>query len=200
MLDFSIGMRDSFENFYNDNLILNSNESLFELYWNIILLMESQFLTRELDLTSFKRFRKSYLINKFSGKLNSAKIDSIVTTTSFWRNVGDYYMILYLPLYYNNLIYCKISSIYLHIVLPQNFNILKNCKDWLLSFLEMGNLHNCSFLRLYINRDNTNIQSILRNLNWIGGKMIQNEDRNNIQDLNDLLLGDENFIILEFEC
>lgn len=65
-------------------------------------------------------------------------------------------------------------------------------------------------MRLYIRRDDFfEVSTFLRNLNWIGGILVPNEDRNIILNkptktdnsgFDDLLLGDENFIILEFEC
>ncbi|CAI4845928.1 ADM_collapsed_G0056880.mRNA.1.CDS.1 [Saccharomyces cerevisiae] len=64
-------------------------------------------------------------------------------------------------------------------------------------------------LRLYILRDDliNNGLDLLKNLNWVGGKLIKNEDREVLLNSADLatdsishLLGDENFVILEFEC
>ena len=48
----------------------------------------------------------------------------------------------------------------------------------------------------------SNFKKILSNLNWIGGKIVSNEDRNEVIDSlsqNDLLSSDENFLIIQFE-
>ena len=47
-----------------------------------------------------------------------------------------------------------------------------------------------------------NFKKILSNLNWIGGKIVSNEDRNiTLESLstNDLLSSDEKFLIIQFE-
>lgn len=140
-----------------------------------------------------------------------------------WRNLGSQYFILYLPLFTQELIWCKLNENYFHVVLPSlldNKSLHDNhsnyiSKDWLLALLELtSNLdQNFKFeymkLRLYILRDDliNNGLDLLKNLNWVGGKLIKNEDREILLNSSDLatdsishLLGDENFVILEFEC
>lgn len=137
-----------------------------------------------------------------------------------WRKLGSQYFILYLPLFTQELIWSKLNENYFHVVLP---SLLKNKsihdnhsnyinKEWLLALLELtSNLNqNLKFeymkLRLYISRDDliNNGLGLLKNLNWIGGKLIKNEDREillySTTDAISYLLGDENFVILEFEC
>ncbi|CAI4860014.1 CIC_collapsed_G0056590.mRNA.1.CDS.1 [Saccharomyces cerevisiae] len=140
-----------------------------------------------------------------------------------WRKLGSQYFILYLPLFTQELIWCKLNENYFHVVLPSllnSRNVHDNHstyinKDWLLALLELTSNLNQNFkfeymkLRLYILRDDliNNGLDLLKNLNWVGGKLIKNEDREVLLNSADLatdsishLLGDENFVILEFEC
>ncbi|EJS41378.1 YPL052W [Saccharomyces arboricola H-6] len=140
-----------------------------------------------------------------------------------WRNLGSQYFIVYLPLFTQELIWCKLNENYFHVVLP---SLLKNktihdnhsnyiSKDWLLALLELTSNLDQSFkfeymkLRLYILRNDlmNNGLDLLKNLNWIGGKLIKNEEREILLNSGETtvdpishLLGDENFVILEFEC
>lgn len=94
-------------------------------------------------------------------------------------------------------------------------------RELLLTFLELGESLDCTRVRLYFERNEedcllrdgsstatdyfTDFKVILKNLNWIGGRMVRNEDRGDDTLLDkleygDLLLSDERFLILEFEC
>ncbi|CCD25117.1 LOW QUALITY PROTEIN: Oaz1p NDAI_0E03000 [Naumovozyma dairenensis CBS 421] len=193
-------------------------DKLIELYWDIILLTESQFLY---DISHLKKFQ-NHLVNLMNSKLNqSYKKNTIQDTNnnqgSIWRCLNDNYMIVYLPLIFNDLLWCKFNSVYLNIIIPDfPTSSTINTKDWLLSLLELTSSLDLQYLRLFLRRNtngNTNlITTLLRNLNWIGGKIIPNENRNNLSfdndeltmsdksSFNELMRGDENFIILEFEC
>lgn len=173
---------------------------LVEFYWDVILLMESKFMVENVD---FLQFRK-YLIDRFNRKVNYAK--SAVPSLSFWRNIGDYYNLLYLPDFLNNLIYCKVTSdVILHITIQDTDipNLVNHFKDVLLIFLEFADLVKCTKIRLYLNKNFNFIylNKILKNLNWISGKVVKNENRDdNIPTIDDLMCSDENFIILEFDA
>ena len=119
--------------------------------------------------------------------------------------IGDEYFILH---YLGNMIYGKRTSSFLHIPLI-NINLFNSSfTDFLLVLLEFSQIHNCQYLRLYFQKEYSdaitmsNFKKILSNLNWIGGKIVSNEDRNEVIDSlsqNDLLSSDENFLIIQFE-
>lgn len=207
-MDFLIGMRDIGKD------ITDTNDQLMEFYWDIILLIESQFLSKQITYNQFKQFRKFYLINNVSTKLNNPQ-----SKYTHWRTIGDHYLILYfniLPTHTTTtttkqtpFIYSKLSNQSLNIIIPETFSlgfhlIIKEnrLKDWLISLLELTDKLNCLELKLYLNKDlNWNdINSVLQNLNWINGKLLPNDNINHFNDLNldDSLLTDENFIILQF--
>lgn len=203
----------------------DGTESEIELYWDIILLTESQFLlsssTKGDSKQTVKKFQR-YIVKKTGECLNQMvkpKKKNTPDKLAFWRNLGLRYTLVYLPLQFKDIIWCKSDSIYFHVILPKNHVRIHerrqtNDKEWLLALLELASTLNLQFMRLYIGRDDLNgVSTFLRNLNWIGGKLVPNEDRNTyitnsstdtiINDntvFNELLLGDENFVILEFEC
>lgn len=209
----------------NNNIPKLDHSQLMEFYWDIILLIESQFLCKEITYNQFKQFRKFYLINNISEKLNNTHPIITTTTTAIknkliqplWRSMADTYFLLYFNIPISNskqhscpFILSKQIDDILNIIIPSYFSkqfhyiILNNkLKDWLISLLEFSDNCNCSELRLYLHRDlNWNdTKVVLKNLNWISGKILPNENRNHFNDLNldDLLLTDENFIILQFD-
>lgn len=225
---FQIGMRDisnttsSFKNIKNNK---NNNTTitdidhsqLMEFYWDIILLIESQFLCKEVTYNQFKQFRKFYLINNISEKLNNNNNNNDIHPIKkriqpLWRSIADTYLLLYfnipIPDSYPFLLSKQINDI-LNIIVPANFNTQfhhiitnNNLKNWLISLLELVDAYNCIELRLYLHRDLSwnDTKVLLKNLNWISGKILPNEDRNRFNDLtlDDLLLTDENFIVLQF--
>ncbi|CAL9738199.1 ornithine decarboxylase antizyme [Monosporozyma servazzii] len=215
-MDFLIGMRDidNINNVKDTNnySVHNLNDQLMEFYWDIILLIESQFLSKEITYNQFKQFRKFYLINNVSTKLNNTQ-----TKYTHWKTIADHYLILYFNILpttttasqQNPFIYSKLINQSLNIIIPETFShgfhlIIKEnkLKDWLISLLELTDKLNCFELKLYLNKDlNWNdINSVLQNLNWINGKLLPNDKINHFNDLNldDSLLTDENFVILQF--
>jgi len=183
---------------------------LTELYWNIILLLESQFMVSNVEL---RKFRQS-LINKFSCKINNKKT-KLQNYSSLWRSIGDEYFIIYLPVQCNGILYAKRNSSCLHVPLSNPLSLFSNTqasfKDLLLILLEFAFTHNCNSLRIYFQKDaqSDNMESInsfkkiLMNLNWIGGKIVKNENRDSCleqMDFDDLMTSDEKFLVLEFEC
>lgn len=188
-----------------DNYLIKFNSNLIELYWNIILLLESHFLLNNNNLYNFRQ----NLIKIFGKKFNSIKLSpsSSNEKIGLWRNIGDEYFIIH---YFGNIIYSKKTSSFLHIPLINiNFNLFDSSfTDFLLILLEFSQLHNCNYLRLYFQKEYndsitmSNFKKILSNLNWIGGKIVPNEDRDQIIDSLsqfDLLSSDENFLIIQFE-
>lgn len=188
-----------------DNYLIKFNSNLIELYWNIILLLESHFLLNNNNLYNFRQ----NLIKIFGKKFNSIKLSpsSSNEKIGLWRNIGDEYFIIH---YFGNIIYSKKTSSFLHIPLINiNFNLFDSSfTDFLLILLEFSQLHNCNYLRLYFQKEYNdsitmaNFKKILSNLNWIGGKIVPNEDRDQIIDSLsqfDLLSSDENFLIIQFE-
>lgn len=188
------------------------NDQWMEFYWDIILLIESQFLCATITTNQFKQFRKFYLINNVSLKLNQ-KCDKLMVN---WREMGDYYHLLYynLPIHNGNnssFLWCKQSNNVMNIIVPKEFKscfhylIKKNqLKNWLISLIELTDKKSCEQLILYLNRDLdwNDIKSMMKDINWIGGKIILNENRDNFNDLSldNYLLTDENFIILQFDA
>lgn len=211
-MDFQIGMRDIYNNNNNNNKI--QTQQLMEFYWDIILLIESQFLSKEITYNQFKQFRKFYLINNVSTKLNNIT-NSTKLIPSHWRSIADNYNLLYFNNIHNTttqhcFVYSKQINQSLNIIIPLTFtkqfhNIIQNnnLKNWLISLLELTDKLNCLDLKLYLHRDlNWNdINSVLKNLNWISGKIIMNDNNDHFNDLNldDSLLTDENFLILQFD-
>lgn len=186
-------------------------DKLIQLYWDVILIMESQFLY---DVSHLKKFQ-NHLIDTMGTRLRYNNSKTLRDTRS-WRGLCDNYMMVYLPLIFDDLIWCKYDSVYLHVVLPPIESWRKNdgkqstCKEWLLSLLELSNSLDLQYLRLYLRRNDSNtndLTTLLRNLNWIGGRILPNENRNELFDtdnndrngFDNLMLGDENFVILEFE-
>lgn len=217
------GMRDIAQpsGIHCDNQKPDADE--MELYWDIILLTESQFLLptsgpgTDNAKRNIKKLQK-YTVNKIGESLNQIvklKKHTLDERTASWRKLGLRYTLVYLPLHFKDVIWCKSDGIYFHVILPRNDLSIgdrrqTNEKEWLLALLELANALDLQFMRLYIRRDDFfEVSTFLRNLNWIGGILVPNEDRNIILNkptktdnsgFDDLLLGDENFIILEFEC
>ncbi|EDO14731.1 hypothetical protein Kpol_333p1 [Vanderwaltozyma polyspora DSM 70294] len=203
-----------------------SENEMIEFFWDIILLTESKFiLPFYSNSRNFKSLQK-LIVKNIGNLLNSLIHERKLNSSNLnyhWRKLGTRYTLVYLPLFFKDLIWCKSDSIYFHVILPQVNEIddssttqlekkkalTQNSKEWLLALLELAESLNLTMLRLYINRtDIDNISTLLRNLNWIGGKLVPNEDRSNIQsndndncnEFNEFMLGDEHFVIIEFEC
>lgn len=219
-----IGMRDTASG-TNKEGEEEDSESEIELYWDIILLTESQFLLSSPangdSKQTIKKFQR-YIVKKIGESLNQMvkpKKKNIPEKLAFWRNLGLRYTLVYLPLQFKDIIWCKSDSIYFHVILPKNRvetheRRQTNDKEWLLALLELASTLDLQYMRLYIGRDDLNgVSTFLRNLNWIGGRLVPNEDRNTYithsstnavtndnTEFNELLLGDEKFVILEFEC
>ncbi|CAI4854287.1 ALI_HP2_G0054070.mRNA.1.CDS.1 [Saccharomyces cerevisiae] len=212
---------------------------IIDFYWDVILCMESQFIldynvpskNKGNNQKSVAKLLKNKLVNDMKNTLkrliyneNTKQYKNNNSHDGYnWRKLGSQYFILYLPLFTQDLIWCKLNENYFHVVLPSllnSRNVHDNHstyinKDWLLALLELTSNLNQNFkfeymkLRLYILRDDliNNGLDLLKNLNWVGGKLIKNEDREVLLNSADLatdsishLLGDENFVILEFEC
>lgn len=204
-------------------LALDAGEDRMELYWDIILLTECQFLlpmsSSESDRTkqNVKLFQK-YTVKRIGESLNQivkSKKPVLNEATALWRKHGLRYTLVYLPLHFKDVIWCKSDSVYLLVILPTETAQMSsrrqtNEKEWLLALLELASTMDLQYLRLYIRRDDLNgISTFLRNLNWIGGRLVPNEDRNKFINrptvtdstgFDECLLGDEAFVILEFEC
>ncbi|CCH57846.1 hypothetical protein TBLA_0A00460 [Henningerozyma blattae CBS 6284] len=213
-------------------------------YWDIIQNTECQFLSNSQHFNPentinvspqkiMKLFQRD-TVSKIGSLLNNKKLDLqtikglLNYSSTSWKNPCFNYSIIYLPEYFNDsLLYAKYDSTYNHVILPIISNdkqiafnsIINNLKNWLLCLLELtsSSNYNLKFLRLYINRNSDKylIMTLLRNINWINGKLIPNENNlnwlsspensNNIHNNtnnndNALAYNDENFIILEFEC
>lgn len=217
----------SFKNTNNNNSNNNNNNNipilpdidhsqLMEFYWDIILLIESQFLCKEITYNQFKQFRKFYLINSISEKLNNTQPAS-KRVQPLWRSIADTYFLLYFnvpvpnPRHFSfGFVLSKQTNDTLNVIVPASFNAQfhhiisnNNLRDWLISLLELSDTCNCTELRLYLHRDLgwNDTKILLKNLNWISGRILPNEDRDRFNDLtlDDLLLTDENFIILQFD-
>lgn len=215
MLAITSGARDI------DRIPLDKGEDETEVYWDVILLTESQLLLPAVgggELGSkqvYKGFQK-HIVKRIGESLSRIvrQKKSTQDNPSTWRSLGATYYMVYLPLYFSDIIWCKSGSIYFHVFLPGSSQSVgdkkqSNEKEWLLALLELASSFDCQFLRLYLRRDDKNgVLTFLRNLNWIGGRLVPNEDRNqyiinspsNDSSVQDMLLGDESFVILEFEC
>lgn len=194
-----------------DIALKNNDDSslVHELLWDIIYLTEYQYMLEYYRGENHKQFQKK-LVKRVGTHLNNMVNARKVPLRQnikpqLWRSIGERYILIYLPLHFKNLIWCKATESFLHVVLP--FNNEKNeipvHKEWLLAILEMAGFWNLSHVRLYIPRtDLTNIQALLKNLHWIGANLLPNEDRNECHnnDDDDIMLSDENYIILECEC
>ncbi|GCF00491.1 mediates the degradation of SPE1 (ornithine decarboxylase) by the proteasome [Zygosaccharomyces mellis] len=206
--DFRIGMRDIGKPYGN----------LVQLYWDIILLTESKFLLPQYrhQQQYLKLFQK-YVVDKMGVTLNrmvkpvKVPYSGPGNVNTPWRRLGVSYLMVYLPLHFKDVIWCKCDQFCFHVILPQNNASLplrrgnSNDKEWLLALLELGDKLGMQSIRLYIGRDDFNgVSTFLRNLNWIGGKLVSNENRAGLMtqcsSVDDLIFGDENYVILEFEC
>ena len=186
----------------------NTNELVTELLWDIIYLTEHQFLLPYYH-GEHKKFQKK-LVKRVGNHLNSLVNNSAskptgsmtVNVRHVWRNVGDRYTLLYLPLYFKELIWCKANGSIFHVIIPHTKDhVIHEHKEWLLAILEMAGYWNLSHVRLYLPRDDlTNIQTLLKNLHWIGANLLPNENRNECNENDDITLSDETYIILECEC
>lgn len=189
-----------------DIALETSNSLVHELLWDIIYLTEYQYLLPYYQEGHHKDFQKQLVgrVGKHLNELVRSKIRQVITKPQLWRSIGDRYTLLYLPLHFKDLIWCKATQSFLHVVLPINTEKgIHVHKDWLLAILEMAGYWNLSYVRLYIPRnDLINIQALLKNLHWIGANLLPNEDRNECHnnDDDDIMLSDENYIILECEC
>ncbi|GAV50138.1 hypothetical protein ZYGR_0S02720 [Zygosaccharomyces rouxii] len=207
-MDSRTGMRD----------IGKPGGNLVQLYWDIILLTESKFLLPQYrqQQQSLKSFQK-YVVDKMGVTLNRmvkpVKVPYSRTgnLNTPWRQLGMKYLMVYLPLHFKDVIWCKCDQFCFHVILPQNNASsalrrgISNDKEWLLSLLELGDKLGMQSIRIYIGRDDFNgVSTFLRNLNWIGGRLVPNENRAGLMaqysSVDDLIFGDENYIILEFEC
>lgn len=224
MTDSKTGMRD----------IDRPGGNLVQLYWDIILLTESKFLLPEYrqQQQSLKLFQK-YIVDKMgitlngivkpiksrtNGKGNNGNCGKSSIVKTPWRQLGLNYIMVYLPLHFKDVIWCKCDQFCFHVILPQNSKSscsssssslrrgnVNHDKEWLLALLELSDKLEMQFMRLYIRRADFNgVSTFLRNLNWIGGKLVSNENRADLlsqeSSLDDLIFGDENYIVLEFEC
>ena len=129
-----------------------------------------------------------------------------------WRVLGDTYYVLHLPCCNGGVLYAKREGATLHMPLPAGLGLFASgdgatsFKDTLLTFLEFASTQDCERLRLYCPKNSSELAEIKRivaNLHWIGGRIARNEDRDAIMDslaIDDLMTGDEEFLILEFEC
>lgn len=189
--------------------------SLVQLYWDIILLTESQFLLPSYRQSSGAlKAVQNGIVGKMGQTLKQmvkpSKQTGVSGASAEWRRLGSRYMLVYLPLHFKDFIWCKCDSVCFHVILPQNHASLSqrrgsNDKEWLLALLELSSKLELQCMRLYIRRDDFNgVSTFLRNLNWIGGKLVPNESREALtcqeSSFDDLMLGDENYVILEFEC
>lgn len=210
-----------------------------QLYWDVITMTESQFLLQPYreDKVVTRQFRK-HIVKEMEPALRRlvkqhkvledhllppsvaqmATNDSVSNPRAAWRSIGASYSLLYLPEYFKDLIWCKSDTSHFHVILPRTAGAVKVCKDWLLALLEFANWLEMPVMRLYVARTQNSdaLGILLRNLNWLGGEIIANEDRNAMimaSDTNALtinsdqspqfqkmMLGDEDFVILEFEC
>lgn len=198
-----------------------TSEDEMELYWDMIMLTEGQFLLptagsdERREKRILKRFQK-YVVKSMGARLDqivkSKKVRETVGTVS-WRKLGFRYTLAYLPLHFKDVVWCKSDDVYLHVILPETelgSRRQTNEREWLLALLELASTMDMQRMRLYIRRDDLNgVSTFLRNLSWIGGKMVPNEDRNALisgaaagedGEIDEMLLGDEAFVILEFEC
>ena len=182
-------------------------EAQVELGWNIILLCEVAFL---LDAREVHRFRRT-LVRRFAKRFNAAAKCTISSSSptplhNHWRALGDAYYVLHLPCHYGSALYAKQEGATLHLPLPPGIDFGPSFKDVLLTLLEFAADQDCSRLRLYWPKNSAglaDIKRIVANLHWIGGRIARNEDRDALMDTastDDLLAGDEELLILEFDC
>lgn len=216
----------SFDHAGSGNTHSIHDSSYIELYWDIILLTESKFIQANLcNDIQFKWFRKRYLINLVSDKLNANSNKRLLQKsndqkarmnfpnakqTEIWRQIGDKYLLIYSINHNNLLLFSKIVQGRLIIIVDDlNESNVINCKDWLLPLMELTDSENCHKLVLYIDRaiDWIDLKRLLQNLNWIGGKIRQNEATDNLinpptqtgHNSVDSFMSDSNFLIIEFD-
>ncbi|SCU85064.1 LADA_0D05490g1_1 [Lachancea dasiensis] len=180
-----------------------SNKQLTELYWDSILLTESSFLDPgHLDYPSFQRFVVQEVGNMLTILDKGYKMDSKRAGKSPWRHIGLSYSILYFADWYSSPIWCKNDSTRLQVVLTRNMHNV--VRPLLMALLEYAANLNLVMLRLHVSRNVDGIKELLRNLNWLGGRIVSNENRFKALECltpqEGTMFSDEKYVIIEFEC
>ncbi|CUS24426.1 LAQU0S16e01442g1_1 [Lachancea quebecensis] len=174
-----------------------------ELYWDAILLTESEFLDSSYhDYTSFQHQVVRQVGQSLTMYERGHKAPSRQKPVALWRQIGLSYSLLYYPDWFQDPIWCKSDSTRLQVVLSQD--ISQVVKQLLMSLLEYAAAIDLAWLRLCVLRDVTGIKDLLRNLSWLGGRVVPNEDRiaalDSLTALECAMFSDEKYVIVEFEC
>ncbi|SCW03558.1 LAFE_0G13124g1_1 [Lachancea fermentati] len=179
-----------------------------ELYWDAILLAESEFLVEgHADYGAFQRHvvakvGQAITINDRALKPQRTHLAPGASPGTLWRHIGAVYSLIYYPDWFPAPLWCKCNLTHLQVTLP--YDISRVAKPLLMSLLEYASTLNLVWLRLYVRRDVVGIKALLRNLNWLGGHIVPNEDRARALDTLSLVEGamfaDDKYIVLEFEC
>lgn len=177
--------------------------TLTELYWDAILLTENGFLDPCYhDYTSFQRLIVREVGRSLTLHERGLKPSSSMTAKSVWRQIGLSYTLLFCPEWAQRPIWCKADSTRLQVVLMED--ISKVVKQLLMSLLEYAATLDLTWLRLSLVRDVAGIRELLRNLSWLGGRVVPNENRSAALDglspVECAMFSDEKYVIVEFEC
>ncbi|CAR23548.1 Oaz1p [Lachancea thermotolerans CBS 6340] len=177
--------------------------ALTELYWDAILLTESEFLDSGYhDYTGFQRQVVRQVGQALTTYERGHKAPFRSSSVALWRQIGLSYSLLYYPDWFQNPIWCKSDSTRLQVILSQD--ISQVVKQLLMSLLEYTATLDLAWLRLCVLRDVTGIKDLLRNLSWLGGRVVPNENRTAALDsltaLECATFSDEKYVIVEFEC
>ncbi|KAM3162872.1 hypothetical protein ACU8KH_03137 [Lachancea thermotolerans] len=177
--------------------------ALTELYWDAILLTESEFLDSGYhDYTGFQRQVVRQVGQALTMYERGHKAPFRSRSVALWRQIGLSYSLLYYPDWFQNPIWCKSDSTRLQVILSQD--ISQVVKQLLMSLLEFTATLDLAWLRLCVLRDVTGIKDLLRNLSWLGGRVVPNENRTAALDSltahECATFSDEKYVIVEFEC
>ncbi|SCU92840.1 LAMI_0E12266g1_1 [Lachancea mirantina] len=178
-------------------------QQLTELYWDVILLTESQFLIP--GFTAYSKFQ-AYVVRQVGHDITMYErmIKPTVQQreTSLWRCIGATYSLLFFPDWFQRPFFCKNDATCLQVTIRGD--ITQIAKPLLMALLEYGATLRLAWLRLYVHREAPGIKPLLRNLNWLGGRIVPNENRAVVLEScsceETWMFSDEHYVIIEFEC
>ncbi|AET38275.1 Oaz1p Ecym_2556 [Eremothecium cymbalariae DBVPG len=159
------------------------------------------------DTRSYRVFQK-HIVKRVGKKITclTKGLSSSEDKYPDFQQIGDLYGVI-LEQYGMHFYKAITNNRNLLVIMDRRVHTAMDLKKWLIMIMELvgNNLeifpHGCQWLLLFVDRSNlVNIKDLLKNLNWIGGEIVQNFGDCCTGDENPVCWNDTDFITIRFEC
>lgn len=180
---------------------------LLELYWDLIAVVEARFavVPSEVEEERFYRRFQAHVVRRVGRRITCTARGRACAEDKYpdFQQIGDMYGAVGDEQGVHLYKWVQ-SSRRLLVLMDERAAGRVDLKRWLVMMMELVDgarmLRGCQALQVYVSREDlVNVKDLLKNLNWIGGELVQNVgDR--WSDDEAMVWSDERYVVIRFDC